>query len=290
MSRSSPPPYLVIAAAVLCVSTGSILVRMAEAPALSVAFYRIALASLILAPFAWRAGLACWPRLTRRQTAALVSAGVALGLHFGTWIASLSFTSVAASVLLVNTAPLFTLGFSRFFLGEGVKPVTLLAMAVAMAGAVLIAAGDWTGGAASLKGAGLALAGAVTLSLYHVIGRGLRHALPLKAYVLGVWGGAALTLALLAGALRAPLLDFSTRSFAFFLALAVVPTLGGHGLVNVALRLLPAPTVGLFLLGEPVGAGLLAYLILGETPLLLTLAGGALVVAALVAIILGEKP
>lgn len=290
MSRSSPPPFLVIAAAVVCVSAGSILVRLAEAPALTVAFYRIALASVILSPFAWRASLACWPRLTQRQTAAMVGAGVALGLHFGTWIASLSFTSVAASVLLVNTAPLFTLGFSRFFLGEGVRPVTLLAMAVAMAGAVLIAAGDWTGGAGSLKGAGLALAGAVTLSLYHIIGRGLRHALPLNAYLLAVWGGAALTLAAVTAVLQAPLLGFSARSFGFFLALAVIPTLGGHGLVNLALRLLPAPTVGLFLLGEPVGAGLLAYLILGETPALLTLAGGALVVAALVAVVVAEQP
>jgi len=161
---------------------------------------------------------------------------------------------------------------------------------VAMAGAVLIAAGDWSGGAASLKGAGLALAGALTLSLYHVIGRGLRHALTLDAYLLAVWGGAALTLALLAAVLHAPLLSGSPRSFAYFLALAVVPTLGGHGLVNVALRLLPAPTVGLFLLGEPVGAGLLAYLILGEAPVLLTLAGGALVLAALATIVLLEKP
>jgi len=289
MSRNSPPPFLVIAAAVLCVSAGSILVRLAEAPALTVAFYRIALASVILSPFAWRSSLACWPRLTRRQAAALVGAGVALGLHFGAWIASLSFTSVAASVLLVNTAPLFTLGFSRFFLGEGVRPLTLLAMAVAMAGAVLIAAGDWTGGAASLKGAALALAGALALSLYHVTGRGLRYALPLNAYVLAVWGGAALTLAAVAAVLQAPLLSFSARSFGFFLALAVIPTLGGHGLVNLALRLLPAPTVGLFLLGEPVGAGLLAYLVLGETPSRLTLAGGALVVAALVTTVVAER-
>lgn len=290
MSRLSSSPYWVVAAAVVCVSTGSILVRMAEAPALTVALYRIGLASAILSPFAWRAGLRAWPALPGRQAAALAGAGVALGLHFGTWIASLSYTTVAASVLLVNTAPLFTLAFARVFLGEGVRPATLLAMTAALLGAVAIAAGDWRGGAASLRGTGLALAGAVTLSLYHVIGRGLRHALPLNAYVLAVWTGATLTLALLALLWGAPLWGFSPRSLLCFLALAMVPTLGGHGLINIALRLLPAPTVGLFLLGEPVGAGLLAYLLLGETPALPTLAGGALVVAALVAVVVVEKP
>ncbi len=290
MTRPWLSPYLVMAAAVVCVSSGSILVRLAAAPALSVALYRIALASAILSPFAWRAGLESWPRLARRQTLAMVASGVALGLHFGTWIASLSFTTVAASVLLVNTAPLFTLGFSRLFLGEGVSRTTASAMAVAMLGALAIAAGDWQGQTGSLWGAGLALAGGIALAFYQVIGRGLREALPLNAYVLAVWGVAALTLALLALLWRAPLWGFSAQSAVCFLALALLPTLGGHGLINLALRLLPAPTVGLFLLGEPVGAGLLAYLILGETPAGLTLAGGGLVVAALFAIVLLDKP
>jgi len=79
-----------------------------------------------------------------------------------------------------------------------------------------------------------------------------------------------------------PLAPFPPRTWLVFLALALVPTIGGHGLVNKALRSLPAPTVGLFLLGEPLGASLLALVVFGEAPGPWTLAGGAVVLAALV--------
>ena len=281
--------YGLLILAVLCVSVGSIFVRLAAAPALAVAFNRIFLASVVVAPFAAPSLARAWPVLTARRRLILLASGVSLGVHFATWIASLSYTSVAASVLLVNTAPLFTLFFSWWFLGERASKAVLIAMAVALTGAALIAAGDWgDGGAASLKGDALAVAGAVTMSLYHVIGRGLRDALPLPAYVLGVWSTAAATLAVLAATARVPVFGYPARSFALFLALAVVPTVVGHGLVNRSLRHIPAPTVGLFLLGEPIAASILAYAVFGENPGALTIAGGVLVLAALALVVRSE--
>ena len=281
--------YGLLILAVLCVSVGSIFVRLAAAPALAVAFNRIFLASVVVAPFAAPSLARAWPVLTARHRLILLASGVSLGVHFATWIASLSYTSVAASVLLVNTAPLFTLFFSWWFLGERASKAVLIAMAVALTGAALIAAGDWgDGGAASLKGDALAVAGAVTMSLYHVIGRGLRDALPLPAYVLGVWSTAAATLAVLAATARVPVFGYPPRTFALFLALAVVPTVVGHGLVNRSLRHIPAPTVGLFLLGEPIAASILAYAVFGENPGALTIAGGVLVLAALALVVRSE--
>jgi drug/metabolite transporter (DMT)-like permease len=278
-AASARGSYATLGAAVACVSVGSILVRLAQAPALATAFHRVFLATLLLAGFAlpalWRSGA----HLTRGQRLAIAGSGLALGVHFATWIASLSFTSVAASVLLVNTAPLFTLGFSRALLAESVSGTVLAAMALALLGAVLIAVGDW--GAGSLAGDALAVAGAVTLSLYHIAGRGLRAALPLRAYILAVWGTAAFTIAIFAAVAGVPLTGYAPRTLVLFLALAVVPTLVGHGLVNRSLRRLPAPTVGLFMLGEPVAAGLLAYWIFGERPGTWALAGGAVILAAL---------
>jgi drug/metabolite transporter (DMT)-like permease len=283
------PPYLVAAIAVVCVSVGSILVRLAQAPALAVSFQRVFIASLLLAPLSAPRALVAWRGLTRAQRLALVGSGAALALHFGTWIASLSYTTVAASVLLVNAAPLFTVAFARLFLREPASRRVLVAIALAFVGAVLIAAGDWSsGGADPLLGDALALAGAVALSLYHVIGRGLRSALALDAYVLWVWGSAAAVLAVAALAVRTPLVGYPARTWAAFLALALVPTLAGHGLVNLALRLLPAPTVGLFLLGEPIGATLLALALFGETPGVWTLAGGAVILAALAIVVTGK--
>ena len=274
-------PYLTLSLAVLFVSFGAILVRLAAAPPLAVSFYRVAIASLVLLPFAAGDARRSWPALGRRRGLLLVTAGLALALHFATWIASLSYTTVASSVLLVNTAPLFAIVLSRIFLHERPSRTVLLAIPVAITGAALIAFGDWTGSPGSLLGNGLAVAGAVTVALYQVIGRGLRDALPLNAYVLGVWGTAALALAGLARGFGVLLGGYPKRTWLLFVALALVPTIGGHGLVNKSLRSLSAPTVGLFLLGEPVVASLLAWLLFREAPGPWTLAGGAIVLAAL---------
>lgn len=289
MSDRAAAPYVLMALAVFCVSLGSILVRMAQAPPLAVSFQRVYLASLVMLPFAVRETARSWPRIGSRRQLLLAVAGVALALHFATWIASLSYTTVAASVLIVNTAPLFSLVLSRLFLGETPGPVVLRAGLLALLGAVLIAAGDWTGGAGSLIGIGLALAGAVTLAVYHVTGRGLREALPLRAYILVVWASAAVTLALMARAGQVPLFAYPPRTLLAFLLLALIPTLAGHGLVNRVLRDLPAPTVGLFMLGEPVGASLMAWALFGEVPSALTLTGGALVLVALAWIVRGGR-
>jgi len=281
---ASPPalsPYVTLLLAVLLVSVGAILVRLAAAPPLAVSFYRMAIASLILLPFAWDGSRRSWPGLGQRSWLLLVAAGVSLALHFATWIASLSYTSVAASVLLVNTAPLFAIVLSRLFLHEKPPLAVQIAIPIAMAGAAVIALGDRGSSPASLSGNLLAVAGAVTLATYQVIGRGLRDALPLDAYLLAVWATAMLTLAVLMAAFGTRFGDYPARTWLIFVTLAVVPTLGGHGLANRALRSLPAPTVGLFLLGEPVIASLLALAIFGETPGSATLLGGAVVLAAL---------
>jgi drug/metabolite transporter (DMT)-like permease len=274
-------PYLVVLAAVVCVSSGSILVRLAQAPALAVAFYRVALASLLVSPFALRPLADHVPRMPSGQLASLLGAGLALGIHFATWIESLSLTSIASSVLIVNAAPVVTLLLSRIVLKETPPKAVLVAIAIALAGVLRIAWGDWGGGRDPVTGDLLAFAGAVSLSVYHVIGRGLRQALPLGAYILGVWATSALVLAVLATLLGVHLTGYPPRTAGVFLALALIPTIAGHGLVNLSLRLLPAPTVGLFLLGEPVGASILAYLLFAEVPTSSTLTGGAVVLLGL---------
>ena len=268
--------------AVMAVSFGSIFVRLADAPAITVAFYRMAFAATLLAPVALRGALAGWSGLSGRSWLLLAASGLALALHFASWIASLAYTSVAASVLLVNTAPLFTLALSWLFLDESPAPDLVAALALTLAGIVLIAAGDLgTGAAPALQGDLLALAGAASLSVHHVVGRGLRATLPLAPYVLSAWSIAAAALALFALASGTPLSSLSSHSVPYLVALAVVPTLIGHGLVNRSLRMLPATAVGLFLLGEPVGASALAYALFHEVPSARVIGGGALVLAGL---------
>lgn len=282
--------YFTMALAVVCVSFGSVLVRVAEAPALCVAFYRIFLAVVLLAPLTARRAGQAWRELAGRHRLVALLSGAALALHFAAWIASLEHTSVAASVLLVNMTPVFTAGLARAFLKERVSPAVGRAMAVALLGTALIALGHGSAEAAGLKGDLLALLGAFMLSVHHVAGRGLRGVLPLGSYVVMVWTAAALLLLGLALGSGSRLVGYEPRTYAVFLALAIVPTLGGHGLVNRSLRSLPAATVGVILLGEPIGASLLAAVFLREFPGPLTLAGGTVVLLALVFVVLEGQP
>ncbi len=286
MSRSA---WLALALAVVCVSFGSVFVRLAAAPPLAVAFWRVGLASLIVAPFGWSSLRSIRSISTGPQQLALLGSGIALALHFASWIASLSHTSVATSVLVVNTAPLFTAALAAAILREPLTRSTGVALALGLSGCLLVARGDWTGEVGSLRGLVLALAGALTLSLHHIAGRGLRSMpLSLPGYVLAVWSVAAVALLPLALLSGSPLLAPSPRTWLFLGLLALVPTVGGHGLVNLSLRRLPAPTVGLFLLGEPLGATTLAVLFFGEVPGPWVLAGAALVVSALAVTILSH--
>lgn len=274
--------YLLLALAVVCVSSGALFVRLAAAPALAVAFYRVALAALVVLPFGAHGLLTQAGHLARRDVLLTVAAGLALALHFATWIASLSYTSVAASVLLVNTTPLFSAVGAALHLHERPPRSLAAALPLALLGALVIAGGDgFSGGTRPLLGDALALCGAFTLAMYHVLGRGLRAAWTLTSYVLAVWAIAALGLLALTLATATPLHGFPATTWLTFLALALLPTVAGHGLVNRSLRVLDAPTVGLFMLGEPVGATLLVWLVTGERPSPTILLGGTLVLAAL---------
>jgi len=281
MTDREGSPYLVLIVAVAFVSVGSVLVRLAQAPPLAVAFYRVTFASLLIAPFGWTDARRSLGALGPRSRLLLLASGIALALHFATWIASLSYTSIASSVLLVNTAPIFAVVLSWIFLGERVSGAILGAIALAFVGAALIAAGDWGRSPSSLGGNLLAVAGAAALAAYHVAGRGLRDALPLNAYILSVWGAAAAALGGITAAFGTPFAPYPPRAWLLFLALGLVPTVLGHGLVNRALRSLSAPTVGLFLLGEPLGASLLAFLVFGEVPSVSTMVGGFVVLLAM---------
>jgi drug/metabolite transporter (DMT)-like permease len=289
MSQRETSPYIILLLGVLFVSVGSIFVRLTPAPALAVAFYRMAFATVLIAPFALGSARRSVPSLGGRSRLLLVASGVALALHFATWISSLSYTSIASSVLLVNTAPIFAIVLSQMFLGEKADLTVLAAIGLALLGAALIAAGDWGAAPSTMFGNLLAVAGAATLAGHHVVGRGLRDVLPLNAYVIAVWALAALTLAAIAAVFGTPFAPYPARAWVGFLALGLVPTVLGHGLVNRSLRSLRAPTVGLFLLGEPLGASVLAYLIFGEVPSASTAVGGFIVLLALGLVLLRSK-
>lgn len=273
-------PSLVLA--IVLLSTAAPLIRAAApVPPLAIAALRVGLAALVLATIAGKE-LATVAGLGRRERGLVVASGLLLGVHFGVWIASLSFTSTAASVALVATNPIFAalLGWS---IGDTVSGRAWVGIALAAVGCAVLAGGDWQAGGDALLGDGLAVLGAATAAAYLIVGRRLRAALPLFPYLAAVNGVAALGLAAAAVALAPPLPPPGEHAWAYaaIAASALVASVGGHTLLNVAVRRTPTHLVALAILGEPVGASLLAWAAFAEVPPWTAAAGGAIILAGI---------
>ena len=291
MQRRDPRAPLVLVLAVLGVSLSGPLVRLSHAHPLAIAAWRLAfslvvIGAALLLTGQWRE----WRRVTRRELAIALGAGSMLALHFWSWNSSVALTTVAASVVLVNTQPVVVALLSMVWLREAPSRRQWIGIAVAMIGALVVASPDLLGTAAdgvarprALLGDLLALGGALTAALYFVAGRRLRASLSLWPYVGLVYGTCLVVLLVLVAATGAPLAPQPPRELAIFAALAIGPMLLGHTGLNWALKHSPAYVVNLTLLGEPVGATLIAATLPGirELPGPATLAGGAVVLAGI---------
>lgn len=276
---------LVLSCALVGVSFGSIFVRMADAEPLAVAVWRMTLAACLVSLPAWLTLPRQRPSL--RPLCAAMAAGGLLALHFATWISSLQFTTVANSVLLVNTAPVFLVALLWL---AGTRPAagTLAGVGLAALGAVILGLPSLDD-AGTLLGNLLALAGAVCMAGYLLLAREAQRALSYLPFVSLAWCSAALVLwvAVLAGDVQWS--GFEPKTWWMLAGLALVSQLIGHGGYNWSLRILPPAVVAIALTGEPVVAAVLAWLMLEEVPGPATVAGGALVMAAIVLVVRSER-
>lgn len=282
-------PVMALAVGIAAISTGAIFARAADAPSLVIAAYRVGLATLILAPFAaWKcpgeiAGL------SRADWKSVLGAGFFLAVHFATWIASLDYTSVASSVILVETIPLWVGVLTPFVTGERPGKATLAGIGLSFAGGILIGAGDFATGGRALLGDLLALAGGFSGALYIMLGRNVRPRLSLLAYITTCYGTAGALLWTLVIASGTPFTGFSAPTWWAFLGMAIVPQILGHSSYNWALRWFSSTTVAVCLLGEPIGSTILAWIFFGETLTPWKAAGGALILAGIVLAARSEK-
>ena len=289
VERPELPPNLVMLVSVSAVSTASILIRLTEAPPMAIATWRLLLSTLMLTPFfVNRGGFTKLRAMGSGDLLALAGVGVALAVHFASWITSLSYTSVASSVIFVHVDPIFVALVSHFLLGERLSRRVALGIGIAFMGATVIALGDLGVGEESLIGDALSIIGAVALGVYLMAGRRLRQRLDLTTYVTPVYAVSAAVLALGSVAVGVPLVGYDARVMMLFAVIALVPMIFGHTLYNWALRWVSAPVVSISLLGEPLGASILAFLLLGEAPGPLTMIGGAVTLAGI--LICAYKP
>ena len=282
--------FVVLGFALLGVSLSGPLVRLSTAHPIAIASWRLGFSLVVIAVALaltgeWRQ----WARLSRREVGVGVGAGAMLALHFWSWNTSVTMTTVAASVVLVNTQPVVVALLSGIWLRETPTRRQWTGIAIAMVGALVVALPDLLAGASAhdhpraVLGDLLALVGALTAAIYFVSGRRLRGTLELWAYVGLVYGSCFIALLLLAAIGHVALAPQPPRELALFAGLALGPMLLGHTGLNWALKRSPAYVVNLTLLGEPVGATIIAALLPGirELPGILTLVGGAIVFAGI---------
>ncbi len=267
--------YIFLLIGILAISTASIFIKLCEAPALVIAAYRLTLASLILSPFAGYRKV--WQNWRGSEWRWLMLSGIFLALHFAFWIASLKFTSVASSVVLVSTNPLFVGIGARLFLKEPLRTNLIGGIILSGLGSGLISFGDMTLSIEALMGDGLALLGAMMASGYLVVGKKMRKGQDLLSYIFPVYSAGAIVLILISLASQKPFFGYSSSTYLFLFLLAIIPQLVGHTTFNWALKYLPASMVAVTILGEPVGSTILAFFILKETLTDLKIIGGILI-------------
>jgi drug/metabolite transporter (DMT)-like permease len=264
-------PWAILGIGVLAASVSAILIRYAdpdEASGIAISFWRSAAGSLLLLPFA----IPGLKRMESRDYLLPIVAGVCLAAHFATWITSVNLTSIASSVLLVCTTPIFVAIAARWIFSERLGALGWSGIALALLGSALIAGFDFSG--TQMEGNVLALIGAITVSGYSLAGRVSRQKLGILEYACVTYGASAVTLLIIALPAHVQLGGYSSQTWWAIVALIIGPQLLGHTFINFALRAIDATRVSIVVMAEPVVATILAYFLFQETPSWLAYPGG----------------
>jgi drug/metabolite transporter (DMT)-like permease len=280
---------VLIAVAVAAVSTSAPLIREAEAPALAIAFWRNAFAILVLGPLCTVRRREEIARLGRAEAGGCLLAGVFLSAHFATWVPSLSFTTVASSVALVATQPVWAALLARAR-GDHVPRQVWLGIGVAVAGAVTLTGVDVALSARAFIGDLLALAGGILAAAYVTVGGEVRQTVSTTLYTTICYATAAVALGLACLGGGVALAGYDGRTWACLLALTAGPQLLGHSVVNRVLRTTSATVVSVAILFEIVGSTLLAWVAFGETPPAGAYPAAVLIAAGTVLVVLAGRP
>jgi len=273
--------YIVLIVGVLSVSFAAIFIRLAEAPPLVIAACRLTIASLILIPIASTRSMKSLKTLSKRDGLLILLSSVFIALHFALWITSLSYTSIASSVILVTSHPAFVAVISYFLWRERLNKLTIGGIVVALIGIILINYGGFTFGSRAIFGDLLALVAAFAMGAYLIIGGQLRTRIDILAYLTLIYSGAAIILLIATMSFGYSFTGYSSTTYLMMILLAIVPQLIGHSCLNLAVRLIPVTFVSVAILGEPVGATILGYFILSEAPTANEIFGGLLILVGI---------
>jgi drug/metabolite transporter (DMT)-like permease len=260
-----------LAVGIIAISFASIFIKFCEdVPSLMIATYRLVISSVILLIIAKSRNVR-FSLFSKRQLITGMLGGMFLALHFWFWISSLKFTSVASSVVLVATNPIFVGMFSYLFFKEKQPIELIIGIILSFSGSIILAAGDSglrglsVQNPSFLLGDTLALLGAILASGYLMVGSRMRQEMDVLSYVSIVYSFSALFLVITSISSGISFTGYRSSSYVFMTLLAIVPQLIGHTSINWALKHLKTSMIAITILGEPIGASILAYFIFHET-------------------------
>lgn len=279
-----PPfnPYIAVIIGVISISSSAVLVKLADnAPAAIIANYRLLFAVIIMAPLILVKYRHEFRFIQRKDWILSAGAGLFLALHFILWFESLSYTSVASSVVLVTLQPIFAFLGTYLFFQERFSFGAIISMIIALLGSFIISLGDFQLSGMAFLGDILAILGAIAITAYFLLGQKVRKRLSLMTYTFVVYTISSISLVLYNLILQHPFFGYPSSHWWIFLALAIFPTFFGHSLFNWALRWLSTSIISMGIVFEPVGATLLAYIVLQEQVTASQWLGGTIVLFGL---------
>ena len=272
---------LIVLLGVLGVSASSVLVRLSTAPSLILVFYRVGMATLLLVPWVWLRHRQEVKKLSAREVLLCLGSGSALGLHFSAYFESLRYTSIASSVVLVDTEVLFVALIGMLLFRKKLSARAWLAVAMALGGSVIIAMADTAAGSDALRGDALALAGALFVAIYTMIGAVCRKSISTTVYTFLVYLAASLTVLVIAAAGGQAITGYGSINYLTGFGMAILCTLMGHSVFSWGLKYLPPAFISTAKLLEPVFASLLGLVLFREIPGTLTILGGIIIIIAI---------
>lgn len=291
MRKENIRTKFVLLIGIISISFAATFVKLADAPSSVIASLRLLFSSVILIPciFFSSSLRAEFRKFSSKDILLLLLSGFFLSLHFLLWITSLYFTGITNSVVLVTTSPIFITLFSSFVFKDVISRSFWVGLILALAGCLVLGGNDIIGSIEMLKGDMLAISGAISIAGYFIVGSILRKKMSLLAYIIPVYITAAAFLTITLPLSGNSLSGYSPETYFYCLLMAVICQIVGHSSFNWALKRLKASMATMAIIGEPVGAALLAFLILGDIPSIMTVLG-SLVILTGISIILLNNP
>ena len=284
LSRPPAPDVVRLGFAVVFISLSGPMIAATAAPVLAIAFWRCLIGSGITGVWVIARRWGSLGALTRREIRLTVIAGVFLGLHFATWIPSLTLTTIAASTALVATQPIWAALIARAT-GVRISSRVWIGIAIAFSGVIVLTGVDLSVDPAHLWGDALALVGAVFSAAYVSVAERVRKTVDTSTMTFVLYAVSAVTILPLVFIFGQQLVGFDAQAWALILAVTLGAQLLGHSMMTRVLSSTSGTVVSLAILFEMPGATLVAAIWLGQVPPLALLPAAALILAGLVIVI-----